>query len=623
MRLATRLNACAALCLLPVAAIVLRLAWLQIVLHKNLSSRLHVSTERQVVEIIPRGRILDRRGRVLAESLPAWSSFLDLKLLRESGEGNPGTLRRIAAALELDADEVLRLTKSRSRTAWLKRKMGYEDLKRLKALDLRSVGIVADERRFHPNGDLARSLLGDVNAEGRGNAGLEYAFDRSLSARAVRIRLMRDGAGRAVWEETHDAFERPPDLRLTIDRSIQYFAEKALEETVLKHQAKSGLVLIQDPASGALLAMAQYPPDAMRNAAVQSVYEPGSTFKIVTAAAAIESRTLARGARIDCENGRWNVTSKVRIKDHEKHGELTLPDIMRYSSNIGTAKLGLAMGAETFVRFCRLFGFGYKTGIPLPAESAGLLKAPREMGTVELANAAFGQGVAVTPLQLLGAFSAVANGGLLMEPRVVEVLGESDGRGPVVVRRVAKEETIEELRRMLELVVESGTGQSAAIPGYRAAGKTGTAQKIDPETGTYSPDDFISSFAGYVPARSPRLAILAVIDSPRVGHYGSEVAAPLFSRVARYALALEGVPPDDPAFARAQSSSGALRQDSSHQRAACGPVMGRPQEGTEQAAPCSVPSVPSGAGGAPGGTRLPGPSRPPGSMPLPRPSMLP
>ncbi len=539
----SRLQLCLILALTPLAPIAARLVYLQIFNHEDLSQRARTSTARQWVEIIPRGRILDRDGHVLAQSLPAWSSFLDIKVFREDPREPGPRLERLGATLGLQPEEISRLLKTKRRTVWLKRKMTVTEVTRLRGLKMRSIGIVVDERRYYPNESLMRPILGSVDSSGRGNAGLELYFDKDLSGRAVRWELTRDGTGRAILHSPGRREAPPPDLRLTLDRTLQYFAEEALAVTVRAHQAASGSILVQDPRTGEILVMASYPSDPFHNAAVQDVYEPGSTFKIIMAAAALESDALKKGERIDCELGKWQMTSKIRIKDHEPLGQLTLSEIIRFSSNIGSAKLGLRLGAETLHRYARLFGFGYKTGIPLPAESAGLMKPASKMTRIRLANGAFGQGLAVTPLQLIGAFSAVANGGTLFEPRLVKRLGDETSRKPVPVRRAIRPETAREIQKMLEAVVESGTGKSAQVPGYRIAGKTGTAQKIDPETKQYSVTDYISSFAGYVPAGDPLYTVLVVIDSSKKGHYGSVVAAPLFKKLVRRILALKGVPP--------------------------------------------------------------------------------
>ncbi|MBI5596171.1 MAG: penicillin-binding protein 2 [Elusimicrobia bacterium] len=545
-----RLRLCGWLCLLPVAPLATRLAWLHIVRHHAFEARVDRSVERQDLEIVPRGRILDRNGRPLAQSLPAWSAFLDLKVLGESDAPKEKVLGRIAEALALDRSDLRKTAASKRRTVWIKRKMSFDEAQRLRGLGLACVGIEADEARSYPNDALARPVLGEVNLDGRGAAGLELAFDSDISGRAVPVHLRRDGAGRSIRQES-EAAPPPPELTLTIDRAVQFFAETALDEAITSRKASGGTVIVQDPSNGEILAMAVRPSDSRRNHAVQDVYEPGSTFKLVTAAAALENKVLKDGETVDCENGRWQVAPSVAIKDHDKQGRLGLADIIKHSSNIGTGKIGLRLGDKEFFRFARLFGFGYRTGVPLPGESPGLIPS-ESVPDVSLANAAFGQGVAVTALQLSAAYAAVANGGTLYEPRLVLSVGGAPAREPVVVRRVASPETVAALQKMLVSVVEGGTGVSARVPGYSAAGKTGTAQKIDPATRKYSPTDYVASFAGWVPAQRPRWSILVVVDTPRVGYYAAEVAAPVFSRIARQLLALKGVPPELPLQVKAR-----------------------------------------------------------------------
>ncbi len=552
-----RLSLAALLCLLPLVPLSLRLSWLQIVRHERFLQRAAAETGGQDLEIIPRGIIVDRRGRVLAQSQPVWSAFLDLPAEPEAARK---AVRGAAAMLGLEPEGLLAQAKPGRRFLWLKRKLTAQESAKVRAGRLATVGLAPEEARVYPNGDLGRSLFGAVDSDGNGTAGLELTFNSKLRGRSRKIRLVRDGSGRTMpADPVSEEGEAPAELRLTLDRSAQYFAEVELREAVLRHKAKKGIVLVQEPRSGDLLAAAVYPPDPRRNAALQDVFEPGSTFKIVAAAAVLEGGIFAPTDTLDCEGGRWALTPSVTLKDHEPEGVITLAEVIERSSNIGTAKLALRVGAKNFHRHCRTFGFGYKTGLPLPGESAGLLPAHSALNPVRLANAGFGQGVAVTAIQLISAFSALANGGSLMEPRLILAVGGEPAPGPVRLRRVASEKTVAQLGSILEGVVLRGTGQSARLAGYRAAGKTGTAQKIDPATGRYSASDYLSSFIGYAPLPDPRFTILVAIDSPRVGYYGSEVAAPVFAKLARSLLALGAVPPDQPLALRVASGPNASR----------------------------------------------------------------
>ena len=548
MRTGLRLQLSAALCLVPLIPIALRLGYLQIVRHQDFSTQILHRTESQTLQIVPRGRILDRSGRVLAQSTTVDSCFVDRYGLRADKSSGEAGLRALAAVLEQPLPAIRAQLRQRTRNVWIQRDVPEAKLLALRGLQTRYpwIGLQADQQRRYPNEELARGILGSVNSSDRGSSGLELSFDRKISAQAIPVASMRDGDGRSIRERIGDAGAPPPDLRLTLDSAIQYYAEAALSEAMAKHRAKAGTVLVQDPRTGEILAMALAPNDALRNAAIQDVYEPGSTFKVVVAAGALESGVMNLTDKLDCENGRWAVNSKVTIKDHDKQGLLTLPEIIQHSSNIGSGKLGLKMGAAAFLKQCALFGFGYRTGVPLPGESSGIMGAAATLRDVRLANAAFGQGVAVTPIQLLSAYSAIANGGELLEPRLVLAIGDEPTPGPVRVRRVAKAETIAEVRKMLELVVDAGTGSTSRLAGYRTAGKTGTAQKVDPGTGQYSENEYIASFVGYFPARDPLFTVLVVIDSPQGEYYGAQVAAPVFAKLANILLAMKGVPPETP-----------------------------------------------------------------------------
>ncbi len=551
--LKTRLHLCAALSLFCTVPLGARLTQLQVLQHRALSAIAESRVERQTVELIPRGRILDRNGEVLAESLPSWSAFLDPSALKHPEREAP----RLAAALGLDRRTVALKAKRASRFVWLKQKLTPEEVARLRALKMEGVGLLADERRYNPNGELALNLLGGVGADGRGLAGLELSFDSKLRGKAQTIDLVRDGLGKTMTDSMPRRSDPPADLVLSLDRSVQHYAEAALKTAVERYRPAWASILVQDPRSGDILAMASHPRDPLRNPAIEQAFEPGSTFKAVSMAAVLEEGVAAFDEKIDC-SGPWEVVPRVFIRDHEPSGPLSLEEIMSRSSNIGIAKLALRLGADRFHRAVRAFGFGTKTALGLPGESGGLLQSPASKGRLALANNAFGQGLAVTPLQLLGAYSALANGGSLLEPRLV--LSSEGGRRPaeettgVPVRRVASEDTVRRIVRMLEAVVERGTGISAQIPGYSVAGKTGTSQKLDPERRRYSTVHYVASFAGFIPAKQPRLTIVVVIDSPKGQYYGAEVAAPVFATLGRQLLALKGIPPERPLAVRWSSA---------------------------------------------------------------------
>lgn len=540
-----RLTLAASLCVAPLLPLTARLAQLQVMEHRNLETRATGEFSRSTQEAAPRADILDRDGRILTQSIPVWSCFADKRMVRDA----QALAARLSPLLKLPASELAGKIRGPGRFAWLKTRMSYEEARAVSAARAPGVGLVPSQERFYPNASLARSLLGAVNSEGRGAAGIELAFDRRLTGKARRLKVIRDGSGRSIYKGAEEEASSPEPLRLTIDRNVQYYAEEMLREAAAQFQVKGGLIAVEDPNNGEILAMATYPPNPLKNSIVQDSYEPGSTFKIVAAAAALEESLVRDDETLFCENGSYEIAPGVPIHDHEPSGELTLAGILERSSNIGVAKLVERVGAMRFYRLSRALGFANRTGIPLPGETAGEMKPLSDMNRVALAAAAYGYGIGVSPLQLLSAYSALANGGTLWEPQIVK-----DGRKPSRVRRIASPKTVETLSRMLEGVVERGTGVPAQIPGYRVAGKTGTSRRLDPLTRKYSTSQYNASFVGFLPAGKPRWTILVLIEDPKGQYYGAQVAAPVFAKLARQLLALEGIAPERPVALRLAAS---------------------------------------------------------------------
>jgi len=428
---------------------------------------------------------------------------------------------------------------------------------------LEGIGLVMEGRRFYPKGPLMAHVLGFAGMDGQGLEGIERRYEPYLRGDKQNVVLQRDALGRTVFPKgPNDPGPAPGhSVTLTADEVIQYIAEKELEEAVEASHAKGGIVIVMEPRTGAILAMAVSPrfdpnavraisADRWRNRALTDAFEPGSTMKMFVAAAALEEKVLAPGSLIYGEQGRMVVANTV-IHDHDKSGWMTFAQVIQRSSNIGAVKAALSLGETRVHHYLTAFGFGEKAEIDLPGEAPGLVKEPRDWGRRSLASIAIGQEIGVTPLQLITAVSAIANGGWLMKPFVVSEIRDGSGQlvfqaVPQVRRRPIVPETAQALGTILEGVVVLGTGSRAAIPGYRVAGKTGTAQKIDPETGGYSPTQFVGSFVGYVPAQDPRLAILVVIDEPQDEAWGGVIAAPVFRRVAEQALPYLGVLPREP-----------------------------------------------------------------------------
>jgi len=430
-------------------------------------------------------------------------------------------------------------------------------------MQMEGIGLVMEGRRFYPKGPLLAHVMGFAGMDGEGLEGIERRYEPQLHGEKRVVILQRDAMGRTVFPKGQA--EQVPaaghSLVITIDEVIQYIAEKELEEAVTKARAKSGTVIVLDPQTGAVLALAispRFDPNAVasltadrwRNRALTDAYEPGSTMKALVAAAALEEKVMKPSTMLYGENGRMTIANTV-IHDHEKLGWMTFAQVIQKSSNIGAAKTGMALGDQRLYRYLQAFGFGQKTEIDLPGEAGGLVKHPKEWGRRSLASISMGQEIGVTPIQMVSAVAALANGGVLMKPYVVSEVRDAQGKSlrqflPQVKRRVVSPETARTVTSILEGVVTDGTGAKAAIPGFRVAGKTGTAQKIDPRTGAYSSTLFVGSFVGFVPADNPRLAMIVVIDEPQGESWGGTVAAPVFRRVGEQVLNYLGVSSDEP-----------------------------------------------------------------------------
>jgi cell division protein FtsI (penicillin-binding protein 3) len=545
MDLGLRLTVAAGFALVPLPLLGLRLADLQVLRHGALQTRAESEFDRVSEEAAPRADILDREGRVLARSVPTWSCFADKAMVKDPA----AFAAKLAPVLGEPARELESKVKAANRFVWLKNGMSAEMSEAVKAARVEGAGVVPLQERVYPNGDLARGVLGLVGTEGKGLAGAELTLDKKLRGAPRRFELIRDGAGRSIYKSISDDGRTPDPIRLTLDRNAQYAAEEALRDAAAKNSFKSGFAAVQDPRTGEILAMASWPPSPLKNPMVQDAYEPGSVFKVVTALTAIDDGVVRPEDVFSGEHGKYEVSPGVFITDHEPAGDMTLAQILEKSSNIGISKVVERVGAARFYRMCRAFGFGAKTGVLLPGETAGELKPLSDLTKVGLASSSYGYNLQVSAVQTLGAYSAIANGGTLYEPKLV-----LDGKPPVKVRRIASETSVRKLADMLEGVVDHGTGMTAKIPGYRLAGKTGTAHKVDPLTHKYSTTAYTASFTGFLPASSPRWTILVVLNEPKGAYYGALTAAPIFSQIAKRLLVLEGVPPDAPAEAGLQTA---------------------------------------------------------------------
>jgi len=518
------------------------------------------------VELAPkRGRIYDRRGNVLAQSVEVESLYAEPKLFQKmTREQRRAGVVRLAKALGLPERQIAERLDSSRGFVWLARRVEPAVARAVAALDLDGIGSVKESKRFYPNVELAGHVLGFSGVDSDGLEGLEKEYDGVLRSHAKKFERPRDARGRGYLPG--DGFfvaaeDDGQELILTMDQQIQYLAEAALRKGVLNSKARGGFVIVQDPRTGEILAMAGQPtynpnafgkhrPDEWRNRAVTDVFEPGSTIKPLVIAAALEQGAIRPNDIFFCENGSLDVAD-VTIRDSKREGWgwLDVTKILGVSSNIGMIKIGRLLGKDAYYDSLYAFGFGKKSGIDLPGEAVGLIPARKRWSSVTLASASFGHNLGVTGLQLTSAISAIANGGTLMKPYTVRRLMGPGGQvihdvAPVEVRQAVSAATAAKVTAMMEKVVsEEGTGIAAAIPDYRVAGKTGTAQKVDPISGGYS-DERIASFVGFVPASKPRLTILVVIDEPKTSVYGGVVAAPIFREIAEGSLRYLTVPPD-------------------------------------------------------------------------------
>lgn len=535
-----------------------RLAYLQLVRHSDYLARAQRQQQR-TIEITPkRGVIYDRNMRTLAMSIPVKSAFAVPAEIADE----PLAIRLLAGVLNLPPEVLAaRLESSRS-FVWIARKLSPEKYEALEALNLKGIYFQDENQRFYPKRDLAAHVLGFVDPDEKGLAGIEYQLDSQIRSKAEKIIVMADARQR--WFDGGEARrERGANVVLTIDEKIQYIAQRELASAMAKTRALAGSAIVMDPNTGEILAMANWPrfnpnnaseaPAEWRmNRAVSALYEPGSTFKLITLAAAFDQDITRPSEVFDCENGAIYIAGH-RIRDHKPFGLLTVADILAQSSDVGAIKIAVRLGSPKFYEYIRAFGFGTPTGIDLPGESRGLLHRLENWSAISIGSVSMGQEIGVTPIQLATAVSAIANGGMLYRPHVVKQMQRGEHNLPVdgvtVVtepKRVIRPETAATLRRLMEGVVLSGTGKLARLDGWTAAGKTGSAQKIDPATGRYSPTQLIASFTGFAPISNPAVTILVSLDSPVGLHEGGEVAAPVFKRIAEQVLSYLDVPRDVP-----------------------------------------------------------------------------
>ena len=544
------------LLLLFAISLIVRLADLQIVQHESLLAKSEKQSQGTLKTHFGRGTIFDRNDNELATNLEVESVFVVPQEVRD----RKYTSRVLASALNQNYDRIYKEVSSKKQFTWIKRKVPADEITHLKKSALSGVNFRSEQKRFYPKRELAANVIGFVGTDDLGLAGIEHTYQEKLKGMVYSQSIKQDGKGRTI--QALNNLSRSSlgnyDLMLTLDEVIQFTAEHHLKKQVDRYKADSGMVVVMDPYSGEIYAMANvpqfnpnnfnaFPRATWKNNAVVSSYEPGSIFKPIVAAAAIDKGVAQPHDRFFCENGSFKVgKNKIGEADNHKFGSLSMKEIIAKSSNIGAIKIAQKLGKNFFYEYIQKFGFGEKPGVRLPGVSSGLLKGRRSWTDYSLASISFGHEIAVTPLQMVAALSAIANGGTLMEPHITKALMR-DGKiveqiKPKKIRRVISKKTSRQMMEILKFVVKYGTGKNAAVEGFDVAGKTGTAQKYITKTKSYSKTEFVSSFIGYAPADAPRLVILVMIDNPKGVHWGSIVAAPVFREIAKKSLRYLNVP---------------------------------------------------------------------------------
>jgi cell division protein FtsI (penicillin-binding protein 3) len=534
-----------------------RLVYLQIFRYGSFVKQAEHQQQRAIPLSAKRGIIYDRAGKELAMSVLVDSAFAVPSEVKDL----PTAVSLITRITGDDRNVVLADCRNHKTFCWVARKANDETIERIKSLRLQGIHFQKEPKRFYPARDLAAQVIGSVGMEDSGQSGIEHAFDDELRGRAGKMFISVD-ARRQWFSDVEKQPEAGENLVLTIDKNIQYIAEKELEQAIHDTQAIAGTVIVENPHTGEILALANRPtfnpnlrkqitPAALTNRAVSYVYEPGSTFKLVTISAALEEKLTNPDEVFDCQMGSI-VYNGMRIRDSKPHGLLPVWGVLAESSDVGAIKIALRLGEDRFYKYIRAYGFGQQTGIELPGETRGLTKPVSRWSRVSIAAISMGQEIGISPLQLAGLVSTFANDGVWVAPRIVAGKVEPQGTPQTVAfhpgasRRVISSYTAAEMRAMMQKVVLEGTGRKAILEGYTSAGKTGTAQKVDPATGVYSKTKYIGSFAGFAPLNNPQIVVAVILDSAVGLHQGGQVSAPVFRRVAQQVLEYLHTPHDLP-----------------------------------------------------------------------------
>lgn len=542
---------CGMLCLLAPLAIGIRLFYMQTFLHDEFSSKANRAIYNYLKEDRLRGQIYDVNGNFLAESVRTHSCGINKRYVKDKAK----TIAFLSENLAMSKREIEKKWKENKNFFFVAKKIKPETYMKMRPVLRTALGqgleLTPEYERIHPYGQSAIDILGEANSKNLGLSGIEMMFNDELSQDISKRRAKRARRGEVIYDRSLKEEKSVGNIYLTIDSLAQYYAEKALDKAVADYAPEHGLILVQEPSTGRILAAASFPRKDGQALPFQFAYEPGSTFKSVTVASALDAGAIDIDDTIDMEGRIWNVARGVTVRDKQhKKEELTIAEIMALSSNIGAGKIALELGAKNFFYYIKAFGFGTKTDINFNGESKGSVAPYNTWTKVDTASKGYGYGILLTPIQLIGAYSAIANGGYLMQPHLVDRIEYANGRVDKKakvqkIRRVLKPETVETMKEVLEHVVLEGSGKKAQIKGYGVAGKTGTAEKLSKEGG-YAKRHHVVSFCGFTPIKDPRFTILVVLDNPAKYTFGGTAATPVFKQVAEGLLAMYGVEPDQP-----------------------------------------------------------------------------
>ncbi len=524
--------------------ITFRIIYIQIIFHEK-ALELAKAQHSVRIELEPRrGAILDRNMRELAVNLKVDSVYAVARDVSEKEK----TAEILAPVLDKGKSFLLERLKRDKLFVWLARKIPAEKAEKIEELNLKGIHLIDETKRFYPGGELASQVIGFAGTDNTGLEGVEAMYDSYMTGRKGYKTIARDAKGREMLA-FGSTYIPPVDgysVVLTVDEVIQHIAEKALGRAIDKHKAKAGVAIVMDPYSGDILAMAVLPSfdlnnfsqaedEEKRNRAICDYYEPGSVFKVITASACLDTKKVSADDNFFCENGSWYVAGHT-LHDHRGHGDMSFAEVIEKSSNIGTVKAAMLLGEENLYRYIKSYGFGAATGIGLPGEINGMVRPLKQWSKYSITAIPMGQEVGVTPLQLAASVSAIANSGELVKPRIVSRIIDSKGETikeyePKVIRRVISNETSRQLKGIMKSVVETGTGTRPRLNNFDAAGKTGTAQKVEP-SGRYSHRDYIASFVGFAPVKNPVITVCVMVDTPRRrGYFGGTVSGPVFKHI--------------------------------------------------------------------------------------------